>query len=192
MKKSLKGFISFAVAVFFAAAACAQSLPEPKKYKVGKTQVWAIADSTGERAPNIFIADAEVIKKYVPSGKMKTAVMTFVIKTTDNIILVDTGYGAGLMAGLEKIGVKPEEVSIVLITHMHGDHISGLIKNNEAAFPNAKVKIGKIEYDFWTSDDSAANFPQRKSNFDLAKQAAGIYADSIELFDFGSDAAPGI
>jgi glyoxylase-like metal-dependent hydrolase (beta-lactamase superfamily II) len=180
-------------ALMFSASVYAQTAAFVKKYNVGTAEVWAIADSSGERNLDIFDnVDAKVLKKYAPSGKVPSAIMTYLIKSGEDLILIDTGFGKGLMDGLKEINVKPEDITLVLITHMHGDHIGGLVKNNEKAFPNAAVKIGKIEYDFWLSDKSSEKFPLRKSNFDMAKRTVSVYGDSVEVFNFDDYVADGI
>jgi glyoxylase-like metal-dependent hydrolase (beta-lactamase superfamily II) len=50
---------------------------------------------------------------------------------------------------LTAIGVKVEDVNTVLITHMHSDHISGLLKGKDATFPNARVLLSENEKAFW-------------------------------------------
>ncbi|MDR1696426.1 MAG: MBL fold metallo-hydrolase [Endomicrobium sp.] len=189
-----KNVLAVCAAVMFCAGiVSAQSVNEPKLYKIGNAEVRAIADSTGEGGLGLFDGvDDKVLQKYVPGGAMKTAVMTFLIKTGKETIIVDTGYGQGLMAGLAKLKVKPEDITIVLITHMHGDHIGGLISGGKAAFPNAKIKIGRIERDFWLNDESVSKFPARKNNFDMAKRVAEVYGAAVEVFEFGGEIVPGI
>jgi glyoxylase-like metal-dependent hydrolase (beta-lactamase superfamily II) len=173
----------------------AKSENDPKMFKIGKVSVWAVADSIGQASPGIFDVDASVYEKYFKPGKTPSAVMTFVIKTGKETVLVDTGYGSKasmLMDGLKKAGIKPEEITIVLITHMHGDHIGGLLYEDKIAFPNAKVKIGRIERDFWTSDKSVEKFPSRKANFETAKKVTGMYGPAVEVFEFGDEVVSGI
>jgi len=185
----------------FAEVSFAQLKNEPKMYKVGKAVVWAIADSTGERDTSTFssFADEKTLKEYMPTGKVPTAIMCFLIKTGNEIILIDTGMGSPsgdrasrLMPALSKIGIKPEQINLILITHMHIDHIGGLIWNDKPAFPNAKIKIGRIERDFWIDDKSIEKFPARKAGFDLAKRVVNMYGNAVGVFEFGDTVAPGI
>ncbi|MCL1972997.1 MAG: MBL fold metallo-hydrolase [Endomicrobia bacterium] len=180
---------------FLYAGAYAENKKEPRMFKFGKAEVWAIADSIRKSDPGIFSVGPEVYEKYLKSGSLESAVMTFIIKTGNDIILVDTGFGnkeSMLMDGLGKAGIKPEDITIVLITHMHRDHIGGLLFEDKIAFPNAKVKIGRIERDFWIDDKSVGQFPDRKANFELAKKVAEAYGSAVEIFEFGAEVAPGI
>ncbi|MDR1519036.1 MAG: MBL fold metallo-hydrolase [Planctomycetota bacterium] len=167
------------------------------KYRIGGATLWAIADSRGDRDMAVFAgADPEAVRRLVPTGKAPSAIMVFAIRSGASTILVDAGLGAPggsrLWAGLAKAGIDPAEVDLALITHMHGDHIGGLLRDNARAFPNAKVKIGRIERDFWLSDRAMAADPSRKGNFELARRVAAAYAGSIETFEFGDLVAPGI
>lgn len=172
---------------------------DPEKFMLGAAEVWAIADNTGDRDMGVFIADAELLKQYAPTGASPSAVMCFLVKHDGTTVLLDTGNGnppgpraSLLMDGLAKIGVKPESVDAVVITHMHGDHIGGLAWEGKKAFPNATVKIGRVEHDFWLDDASLQHFPDRKANFDKAKEMMAMYAGRVEVFDFGAEIVPGM
>lgn len=75
-------------------------------------------------------------------------------------VLIDTGLGAArgsLFEKLETEGISRDSIKHVLLTHGHGDHLSGLVLNNTVenpvpAFPSATVYISRIEYEYWTTD----------------------------------------
>ncbi len=80
-------------------------------------------------------------------------------------VLVDTGQGGrpngGLLPeSLRLAGIAPDEVTLVVITHTHGDHVLGLLTDDgEPAFPNASYVISKEEMAFWEAriDDWAGD-----------------------------------
>ncbi len=91
--------------------------------------------------------------------------MTFnnlLIRIGGELILVDSGAGnlygpAGgkLIANLAAVGVNPESVTGIILTHLHGDHFGGLLNAAGApAFPNAKLFIHKREYTFWSGSEA--------------------------------------
>ena len=72
-------------------------------------------------------------------------------------VLVDTGLGTvrenSLFYHLEVEGIATDSIKHVVLTHGHGDHVSGLLvepDSDELAFPNAQVYISRIEYEYWT------------------------------------------
>lgn len=87
------------------------------------------------------------IEKGVPSS-----VSTFLVKYGQKVILFDAGLGAPnsqLLPKLRENGIEPNNVDYVIMTHLHGDHIGGLVIKGEATFANAKLYIPKSEYDYW-------------------------------------------
>ena len=172
------------------------------KFEVGKATVWAIADSISEREMSVFPGvDQEVISRYAPSGKSPSSTMTFLVKTgeSNETILIDTGMGAPsgdrasqLIPGLKEAGVAPEDVTLILITHMHGDHIGGLVRDGAKAFPSARVLSPRIELDFWLDEKSVELFTARKANFEMARDIFGLYGPSSQTFEFGDVVTPGI
>lgn len=97
-------------------------------------------------APDSLIAELG-LEEGIPAS-----VSAFLVKTDGNEILFDAANGAPdsqLMPVLESLQTTADEVDYIFITHLHGDHIGGLLKEGEAVFSNALVYINKIEYDAW-------------------------------------------
>lgn len=77
------------------------------------------------------------------------------VQTGSEVILFDTGLnGAGITQALEQAGVAPADVTRVVLTHMHGDHIGGLMTDGAPTFPNASYITGQVEYDHWAGTDN--------------------------------------
>jgi glyoxylase-like metal-dependent hydrolase (beta-lactamase superfamily II) len=57
-----------------------------------------------------------------------------------------------LLRGLARIGVAPDDVKTIFVTHAHLDHIAGLLNANAPVFPSGRIIAAKNEVDFWTSD----------------------------------------
>ncbi|MDR3534870.1 MAG: MBL fold metallo-hydrolase [Acetobacteraceae bacterium] len=94
----------------------------------------------------------------------KLAVNCFLLWTADRLVLVDGGCGnafgsqLGRMAGwLRAVGVAPADIDTVLLTHMHADHVGGLVDTAGAAvFPHAELVLHEVEAAFWSDEATLA------------------------------------
>ncbi len=72
------------------------------------------------------------------------------VNTGNEVILFDTGLNAAATVGaLEGAGYSADQVDVVVLTHMHGDHIGGLMNEGAPTFANARYVAGQVEYDHW-------------------------------------------
>jgi glyoxylase-like metal-dependent hydrolase (beta-lactamase superfamily II) len=143
--------------------------PETNRFKLGNFEVLVIKDGAAVSGPpnetfgtnqSAEAVGALLEENFLPKDKFVNSFAPVMINTGSERVLFDTGFGeAGrangngrLQEGLAAAGYKPEDISIVVLTHMHGDHIGGLMEKDAPAFPNARYVAGKVEYDFWTSE----------------------------------------
>ena len=152
----------------------------------GASVVW-IQDNEGEKLnPRSLFSDASdslFNSLNMPNG-IPATVSTFLVKVDGKYILFDAGLGAfggQLMNRLAALGVNPDSIGLIYLTHFHVDHIAGLIAKDNAgndtkAFKKASIYAGKVEYDAWMND-----IPKN----DLQKNVMAIYKDNLHLFAFG-------
>jgi len=119
--------------------------------KVGKFEVSMLVETQREGNAGILIdVDDALVRQYIPEGGFMHSTNVFLIKTGKQNILVDTGFGQTIFEKMKKLGVEPDKVDAVLLTHMHGDHIGGLQKDGKALFSQAKVYVSAKDQEFFT------------------------------------------
>ena len=169
----------------------------PESFVVGAARVTALQDMPGEMKVSIFKgASEEQMKALAPSGTVPAGVTVFLIQSGGRNLLVDTGYGAdapdrksALPELMRKLGLEPESIDAVLLTHMHGDHIGGLVRNGKPVFAKADVLVGRIELEYWTTDKTLR---ERERNAAMAREVVAAYGNKLKTFEFGETVAPGI
>jgi glyoxylase-like metal-dependent hydrolase (beta-lactamase superfamily II) len=143
--------------------------PEIFSWKTGAFQVDMLVETRGQGRPGILIGvDEARFKQYFPGGSYPSETNTFLVRGGGKTVLIDTGFGGALFRSLGTLGVKPEDVDAVLLTHLHGDHIGGLAKDGRALFPNARVYLARQE---------------REAAQPNARAALAPYGDRVETFE---------
>lgn len=172
---------------------------------MGDIEVIALYDgNTSLDAIKSLDLPAEHTEAALKSAFLRNPVATsdnaFLINTGARLILIDSGGGSFFGAALGKLranlraaGYAPEQVDDVLLTHMHRDHIGGLVADGQAAFPNAIVHADKREADYWLSADNLENAPtDQKPRFQgaVAALAPYIVAGHFQTFTSESEIVP--
>lgn len=149
---------------------------------------------------NIHAAEAGQIQSNA-GVKNHTAVHinTFLVRRNGKNILIDSGaggikgWGGQLVNNLAALGVEPGDISTVLLTHAHPDHIGGLLTPSaEPIFTSAELMISSAEFNFLEDDQNLSEASERaKGNFHLARNVFKKYQRNIRLIDEG-EALPGI
>jgi glyoxylase-like metal-dependent hydrolase (beta-lactamase superfamily II) len=133
----------------------------------------------------VLITAGDAVKRYLPGGTYQSETNTFLVKSAGKNIVIDTGFGGAIFAGLAAQGVTPETVDTVLLTHTHGDHTGGLQKDGAALFPRARLLLAKSEWDWGKNNAGTA-------------AAVAPYTSRLETFEPGEfdgkavEVAPGI
>lgn len=135
------------------------------------------------------------------AGARQTDVNAYLVEVADRRILIDAGTNKGFIPtlgftqdALRAAGHAPEDVTDILITHLHPDHSAGLIAEaGDALYPNARVLVHEAEHAYWVDGDAAsAGRPDMEVQFALAKQAAQVSGERWELFSGAELGLPGI
>ena len=124
-----------------------------------------------------------------------------VLKDGERVVLFDVGSGPNFMPSAGKIlenidaaGIAPEDVTDVVFTHAHPDHIWGLLDDfDEFVFPEANYFINQVEWDFWRADDTLDKMPEARKTFVVgAQNRLEALEDVIQFFNWGDEVLPGI
>ncbi|MBT8155004.1 MBL fold metallo-hydrolase [Epibacterium ulvae] len=134
-----------------------------RSFKIGKFVVTTILDGSARRedAFDIFgsTTTEDEFKKVSAENFISADAAQFyftptLVDTGAELVLFDTGLGnGGIQAGLAEVGITPEQIDVVVITHMHPDHIGGMATDGHVTFPNARYVTAAKEYDFWSGFD---------------------------------------
>jgi glyoxylase-like metal-dependent hydrolase (beta-lactamase superfamily II) len=167
--------------------------PGAQTFQVGKIHVTALRDAQFAAANDGKLfgvgvgtdAVADVLKAGgEPTDRVTLGVDALLVQSGNSNILIDTGLGPAahgvLMSSLAKAGLKPDDVSVVLITHVHGDHIGGLVTaDGSPAFPKASIRI------------SAPDWKWLQTQQNMAALVKAV-TPSVKTFHPGERVAPGI
>ena len=116
-------------------------------------------------------------------------------------VLFDAGAGAGFLDGsgklidsLEAINLSPDDITDVIFTHAHPDHIWGILDDfDDLTFPNANYYIGQKEWDFWLNPETVKNVSEdRIATAVGAKRRLEAMKPTINFFENGDEILPGI
>lgn len=116
-------------------------------------------------------------------------------------ILFDAGAGPDFMesAGrlpeaLGALGLAPEDVTHVLFTHAHPDHLWGILDEfDEPLFPSAKLVMGRLEHAYWTDPATVETIDPMRASFAAgAARRLAVLGDAVRLVEDGEEALPGI
>lgn len=178
-----------------------------RRLKLGGFQITVISDGMrpSDKPNETFGTNqppekvAELLKQnFLPEDKFVNGFSPVLVETGSEKILFDTGmgemghsFGAGrLPDGLAAAGVKPEDITIVVLTHLHPDHIGGLALGGKPAFANARYVMGKTEYDFWNAD--ARMGTPAEGGHQMVKKVVSPLADKATFIGDGDSVVSGI
>jgi len=204
-----------AAAAFMLATAAHAAAPQvhtqaPGWYRtmLGRFEITALSDGTHTFPVDTVMTDVTpaAVDAALANNDLHRPVQgsinAFLVNTGTQLVLIDTGAGAlygaccgKLLANLRAAGYRPEQVDVVLLTHLHKDHVGGVLADGKPAFPNAVVRAAGADADYWLSRDQRAAAPAfLTSFFDSAAASLAPYtaAGGFQPFAPGAALVPGI
>jgi len=160
-----------------------------QRIRVGNVEIAVAFDADWRFVPTEFIAGTtpEDWKPYVadPVAEQEARVLTFVVRSQGKNILVDSGvgdwglwrFGAGhLLDSLRALGLAPEDIDVVLPTHMHTDHIGWNTMPSPngpvPTFTRAQYLFQQVEWDYFTNPRFLDNEKVRPAAREMVRKAA--------------------
>jgi len=152
---------------------------------VGKTAVTVLPDSSVADLPIAMFSGVseEKMKALAPEGTVRLWRNIFVFTLAGKRVMVDTGIG-NPSSPLPKRDDKMKHPDIVLLTHLHGDHIGGLLNGEAARFADSKVYMSKPAFDHWKAATG--------ERAELAQKIFKAYEGQIFGFNDGEEILPGL
>jgi len=184
----------------------AEQAPGFYRFRLGAFKITVLSDGTAPRdLSKIMSKPGEVRKAYAASHEalpVDLSINCFLVDTGEHRILVDTGAGelfgpgsGGLVANMRSAGYTPEDIDVILLTHIHGDHSGGLSIGGKRVFPNATVFVDQRDPAHWLSRTEEARAPaDRRVTFEQSHQTVDPYveAGALKAFDGPTRLFPGI
>jgi glyoxylase-like metal-dependent hydrolase (beta-lactamase superfamily II) len=129
--------------------------------KVGELEILPVSDGIA-KLPRRYFPNAEWTEAHEPlfaeDDRMHLPIGCFVVRSGDTTVLVDAGLGprdldwlvgGELPGALASVGVRPEDIDVVVCTHLHLDHAGWVVKDGQPFFPNATVRFGAGDWEKW-------------------------------------------
>lgn len=183
------------------------------RYKVGEFEITVVTDGISfgplsdayvQNAPKNDV-NAELAAMHYAPDKTSNWYNPIVVNTGAKLVVIDAGGGPpasqqtkGTLGqfhnNLAAAGIDKNAVDVVILSHLHGDHISGLLdSDNKLAFPNAQLLMPTVDIKFWTDDSNASRFPDPvKAQFANVKRVMGALDGKVTQYEGSKELVPGI
>lgn len=204
------GAVVSAVPTAAVAAAPMVKTQAPGYYRLalGDFEVTALSDGTVKLPLKDLLTNttpakvgAALKRSFLPD-QVETSVNAYLINTGSKLVLIDTGAATlfgptlgNMLANLKASGYQPEQVDEVYVTHMHPDHVGGLMAGSTLAFPNATLRIDKSDTEFWLSEANLNAAPKDSKGFFQGAMASVnpyLAAGKLKTFEGNTELVPGI
>jgi glyoxylase-like metal-dependent hydrolase (beta-lactamase superfamily II) len=143
-----------------------------------------------------------ILEKYGQSQEVLTPPCNVTLmRHGDRTVLFDVGSGPNfspnsgiLLESLDALGVAPEDITDIIFTHAHPDHLWGLLDDfDDPLFTEAAYMIGKSEWDYWMNPSTVGEIGEARASFAIgAVRRLEMIEDNISFFKDGDEIMPGV
>lgn len=183
-----------------------QPVAAARTFAVGETRVTALADGYLKVGSEVLAGitpedfDRLTAGAHRPTDPHVIGVNAYLVETDGRRILVDAGSGplfgatlGDLPTNLAALGIAPESIDTVIATHLHPDHIGGVVAGDTNPFPKAQLIASEADRAFWTDDTIKAQTPaELQGFFDAARGALARFGDKAQFVSGTADLGHGL
>jgi glyoxylase-like metal-dependent hydrolase (beta-lactamase superfamily II) len=183
-----------------------------KRQAIGTIEVYSLIDGWVERPlrdgivrnASVALVSAALRVAGLPDTVLRSPFTALAVVKNGSLTLIDAGtggcpvYGANcghLKRSLAAAGLDPANVRLILLTHLHGDHIYGLFDRHtfEPQFPNAQIMLPAVELRWWLQPTVEAMDlgPTREGLAWRIRATLGTWKN-VQPFEAGSEIVPGV
>ena len=178
--------------------------PAIYRRRIGTFVVTVISDGYLEADPSFFSGGAKFLTDlaaaaFLPEGPFRMGTVVYVVDDGTRRVMVDAGCGplfgptsGFLQFNMKYAGIEPETIDTILVTHMHADHIGGLLDDAGAVFPNAEIVMHQAEFDYFMGDLAMQRSTERNRPWLLRARTVPEKYPKLRFFDKEGPVSPGI
>ena len=173
----------------------------------GDMHITALCDASFAMDKDLLIgAPAEAIDRCLPGATTPAAGTAYLVRLNGLTVLVDAGAGetfdGRVPEALAKAGVAPEQIDHIVLTHLHLDHVGGILHNGKPVFPHANIWLAEAEHAFWHDDAATTELAKRlapqlgddfiPTHVKVARAALAASNGKLKLFSGEQEVLPGV
>lgn len=182
------------------------------RFRVGDISATVLSDGLIGGPPRVYASDApeselqDVLRRaFLPADRLTLNLNTLLVETNGRRVLIEAGagrtmgpQGGRIFENLAAVGLRPEDIDVVVVSHTHPDHVGNLLTaDGGKAFPRATVFAPRADWDFFVRSDPDLSYmpvPEDfRRNFAAAiKRSVEPVMKGIELYEAGVEIVPGL
>lgn len=175
---------------------------------LGTMQIETVSDGFLTLPRSVLFADLDpqkvdiILQEHgIAPGPIEPPINVTLMRDGPRVVLFDAGSGPGfqasagrLAAALDSMGVAPDEVTHVVFTHCHPDHLWGVLDDfDDPLFPQAEYLMGQVEWDYWFAPETAETIDASRTTMAVgARRRMAVLEDRFTRFRDGAEILPGV